>query len=235
MLGTMPAVSASELSGDWSAPSETLEAGFRLASGDPAIELPSAGSSQQRDHVQTPAPSEEESDGSEETTQVRGAVAPPPLPTMSSLEAALDLLGDAQGRDGIVAAAIATISMLAPRAAVFVVRRDGYCGWACSPAFGDQAALRAVIMPHKVPSILATATAAGFYLGPIPNTPGHAALLGVMKHAGPDVAVSVVRVAGKPAMVLIAEGLDDTLRGTRVLGEIAKVAGFALSRVLASR
>jgi hypothetical protein len=236
MLGTMPAVSASNPSGDWSIPSETLEDGFRRASGEHAIDARDlVRGGEARREVEVSAPYGDEYDGSEETTQVRGAVAPPPLPMTSSLEEALDRLGDAQGRDAIVEAAIAAICVLAPRAALFVVRRDGYYGWACSPPFGNQVALREVIMPHKVPSILATATAAGFYLGPIPNTPGHGRLLGVMKNAGPDVAVSVVRVAGKPAMVLIADGLDDTLRGTRALGEIAKVAGFALSRVLASR
>ncbi len=238
LLGTMPAVSASSSSSDWSIPSETLESGFRRASGEEhAIDVRDLAQDGEglRREAEASVPYGDDYDGSEETTQVRGAVAPPPLPMTSSLEEALDRLGDAQERDSIVEAAIAAICVLAPRAALFVVRRDGYYGWACSPPFGNQVALREVIMPHKVPSILATATAAGFYLGPIPNTPGHGRLLGVMKNAGPDVAVSVVRVAGKPAMVLIADGLDDTLRGTRALGEIAKVAGFALSRVLASR
>lgn len=212
---------------DWS-PSETLEDGFRRVSGEFAIAVPPQVSA-------LAAPPPQDDDGSEETTQVKSRRPPPAPDAPRSLEESLDVLGDAQGRDAVVEAALASARFVAPRVAVFVVRRDGYHGWACSPEFGDATALREVVIPHKSPSIFATATAAGFYLGPVPSTPGHAGLLGVMRHAGPDVAVSVVRVAGKPAMVLVAEGLDDSMRGTKALGEIARVAGFALSRVLSSR
>jgi hypothetical protein len=232
------------------APSETLEATFRRASVEiPAVTPPSVPPAAPSE----PPPSEgagarvEASDVARAPTEVAAvapmALAPEPRSpkpaggerVAMSLEEALDLLGDAQGRDGVVTAALTAMQVVASRCAVFVVRREGYCGWSCTPEFGDEAILRAVVIPHKTPSIFATAAAAGFYLGPVPGTPGHAALLAAMRQAGPDVAVSVVRVAGKPAMVLVVEGLDDSMRGTKALGEIARVAGFALSRVLATR
>ncbi len=220
----------------WATPSEAMEAGFRRASGEFALDLGDARSSVTpiaEPRESEPPPSE--GDASEEPTHVRPPpLAAPRMPTMS-LEEALDRLGDAQGRDAVVETALDAMRLLAPRVALFVARRDGYQGWACSREFGEEAALRAVVIPHKTPSILATAAAAGFYLGPVPSTPGHAALLALMRQVGPEVAVSVVRVAGKPAMVLIAEGLDDSMRGTKALGEIARVAGFALGRVLSSR
>jgi hypothetical protein len=91
------------------------------------------------------------------------------------------------------------------------------------------------VISHSVPNILATATAAGYYLGPVPSTPGHAGLLAVMGKVGPDVAVHVAKVAGKPAVLLVAEGLEDTMRGTRALGEMMRVTGLTLARILSFR
>jgi hypothetical protein len=49
------------------------------------------------------------------------------------------------------------------------------------------------------------------------------------------VAVYVAKVKGRPTIVLLADQLDDTLLGTRALGEISKRAGEALTRMLSSR
>jgi hypothetical protein len=83
--------------------------------------------------------------------------------------------------------------------------------------------------------MLATATAASLYLGPIPQTAAHAGLLAVMGSAGPDVAAVAVRAHGRPAMLLMADELGDTLHGTRRMDELARAAGEALSRLLSSR
>jgi hypothetical protein len=151
------------------------------------------------------------------------------------LEHALDRLSAAETRDELVGGLVEAASEMAARVAIFVVKKDGYHGWACNDAFGDVAALRGVTIAHTVPNVLATATAAGFYLGPVPSTPGHIGLLAVMGHAGPEVAVHVARVSGKPAMLVLAEGLDDPMRATRALGEMMRVAGLALGRILALR
>jgi hypothetical protein len=139
---------------------------------------------------------------------------------------------DAPNRDELVRLALRGLRRVARRVAVFAVRSSGYQGWACNVEFADQDALKQIHIPAEVPSILATAAATSFYLGPVPSTPGHAALLNVMVTASPDLAVVAVRVAGRPAMILMADELDDTMLGTRFMEELARAAAEALSRLL---
>lgn len=153
-------------------------------------------------------------------------------PTLPEL---LDLIGRAHGRDDLLDLVLRAATLVAQRAAVFVVRREGFTGWSCNPAFGSEEDLKSVVIPSTQPSIFATSAATGFYLGPIPRTPVHAGLLGVLSRPGSDVAVYVARVRNRPTVVLIADQLDDTLLGTRALGEITKRAGDALTRILAQR
>jgi hypothetical protein len=56
-----------------------------------------------------------------------------------------------------------------------------------------------------------------------------------MRGASPDVAVYLARARGRPAMVLVADQLDDTLLGTRAMGDLATRAGEALGRIVAGR
>ena len=53
-----------------------------------------------------------------------------------------------------------------------------------------------------------------------------------MGETSPDVAVVAVRVAGRPAMILLADDLDDTMLSTRFMEELARAAAEALSRLL---
>lgn len=152
-----------------------------------------------------------------------------------SLPELLDLIARARGRDDLLELVLRAVTLIAQRAGVFVVRREGFSGWSCNPAFGSEEDLRRVVIPTAQPSIFATSAAAGFYLGPIPRTPVHAALLSVLGRASPDVAVYVAKARGRPTIVIVADQLDDTLLGTRALGEIAKRAGEALTRILSQR
>jgi hypothetical protein len=148
---------------------------------------------------------------------------------------AVPSLRGAASRDDVVREALSGMTAVSPRAAVFAVRRDAYHGWACSAAFGDQAALRALSIRLDQPSVLATAVAAGVYLGPIPRTGVHAPLLDLMGGSDADVAAVLVRAAGRPAMVLLADDLPDPMRGTRFLEALAAAVGQALVRVLSTR
>ena len=159
---------------------------------------------------------------------------PPPLP-FADPATVLRALREATSRDEVVKQALRGMRQVARRIAVFVVKRDGFHGWACNVEFGDVEALRGVSIAHDQPSVLATATATSIYLGPIPPTPAHAALLAVMGAAGPDVAAIAVRAAGRPAMVLLADELGDTLTGTRRMDELARAIGEALGRLLVAR
>lgn len=151
------------------------------------------------------------------------------------LPEALDTLSGALDRDELIAALIEVATMVAERVGVFVVKKDGFHGWACNDAFGDAAALRLVRISSKVPNILATATAAGFYLGPVPHTPGHRDLIAVMGNTDREVSVNVASVATRPVLVLVSDGFGDTLRTTKVLGEMMRVAGLTLGRLLQMR
>ncbi len=153
-------------------------------------------------------------------------------PTLPEL---LDLMGRARGRDDLLDLMLRAVTLVAHRAALLVVRKDAFVGWSANPAFGSEEDLRALSIPTQKPSIFATSAVAGFYLGPIPHTPVHAGLLGIMGRATPDVAVYVAKVRGRPTIVLLADELDDTLLGTRALGEIAKRAAESLTRILAQK
>ena len=201
-----------------------------------------------RDGSPDPATSEEERPfGEEDPTPVdsiypipSGPVAPVIprtreagwIPTLPEL---LELIGRARDRDDLIDLVLRAVTLLAQRAALFVMRKEGFVGWVCNPAFGSEEDLRRVNIRASEPSVLATSAAAGFYLGPIPVTPIHRPLLDVMGRSSTDVAVYVVKVRSRPTIVIVADELDDTLMGTRALGEITKRCGEALARLLGGR
>ena len=149
--------------------------------------------------------------------------------------AVLEALRRVNNRDEVVRLALRGLHLIAPRFGVFAVKRDGFHGWACNVELGDQDDFRKVKIPADQPSVLATAAATSLYLGPIPSTPAHAPLLVLMGRASFDVAAIAVRVGGRPALVLLADDLEDTLLGTRFLDELARAIGDALTRLLVTR
>ncbi len=205
---------------EWGAASDSFQAGFvgLSASNAPPTE---------RTEEEAPPP-----DSVEPDSETRVYARPSALELLGP---ALDRLSVADSRDALIETLLETAAEVASHVAVFVVKRDGFHGWACTASYGDSSSLRKIAIPHAVPNILATATAAGFYLGPVPNTPGHAGLLAWMGRTPAEVAVHVAKVSGKPAVLLIAEGLDDTMQGTRALGEMTRVAGLTLGRILTLR
>lgn len=162
------------------------------------------------------------------------AVAPKPVRAPDG-SAVLEALRRVENRDEVVRLALRGLHLIAPRFGVFAVKRDGFHGWACNVELGDQDDFRRVRIPLDQPSILATAAATSLYLGPIPSTRAHAPLLVLMGRASFDVAAIAVRVGGRPALVLFADDLEDTLLGTRFLDELARATGEALSRLLGTR
>jgi hypothetical protein len=144
----------------------------------------------------------------------------------------LEALGRAASRDDVIRITMRGMRLVARRIAIFVVRRDGFHGWACNVDFGDLETLRAIHVPPDGPSLLATATVTAMYLGPIAPTPAHEGLLRAMERASADVAAIAVRVAGRAVLVLVCDDLEDTMTSTRYLGELARAAGDALTRLL---
>jgi hypothetical protein len=158
----------------------------------------------------------------------------PPLP-LADIAPLLAALREAKSRDDVVTLALRALSTVARRAAVFAVRKDSYRGWACTESFGSEAAFREVIIPHDQPSILAASTSLAVYLGPITDTPAHKPLTAVMGRASADVAVVAARVSARPAMILVADELSDTLVATRRMEELARAVGEALARLIGHR
>jgi hypothetical protein len=149
--------------------------------------------------------------------------------------AVFEALARATSRDQVIREAMRGMRLVARRLGVFAVKRDGFHGWACNVEMGDPDAFRELVVPADQPSVLATATATAIYLGPIPPTPAHEELIRVLEQSTGDVAAVAARVAGRPALVLMADELDDTLTGTRFLSELGKAVGEALARLLAGR
>jgi hypothetical protein len=145
----------------------------------------------------------------------------------------LEALRKTTSRDEVIRLAMRGMRLVARRLAVFVVKRDAFSGWACNADFGDEEALRTIVIAADTPSVLATATATAMYLGPIPPTAAHERLLRVMERSSPDVAAVAVRVAGRAVLVLLCDDLNDTMVSTRYLTELAKTVGEALTRLLA--
>jgi hypothetical protein len=152
----------------------------------------------------------------------------------------LRALGVAGSRDEVIRQLLRGARLFARRVAVFVARRDGFHGWACNDSFGDAAALRRVVIPHGVPSVLATAVAAGAYRGPLVRSDVRAGI----PPAGGDVLAVPVLVHNRPALVLLAASLGEDgpppgrAAAEHQVGEslaaLAEGAGEALARVIAS-
>ena len=167
----------------------------------------------------------------------RAKSTPPPASVSAPLEVvdahdSLTRLREATDREALVDALVRAAGVVARRVAIFAVRRSGFAGWSCSRGFADRDRLRELTLPLGAPSVLALATAAGSYFGPILPNDAHARLMAVMEHATRDVAVLAIKAQGRAALVLLADELDDSMLGTRYLDQVARAAGEALSRIL---
>jgi hypothetical protein len=225
-------------------PSVPPPAGDRLTPpyGTPALAPPAAPVDVQRPRADTlPAPAFV----SEALREAPAADAPPtsedsPRPSPTVVRApdgrpVLEALERAADRDEVMRHCLRGMRLVGKRNALFAVKRGVFQGFRCNVELGDPDAFRELSIPAEQPSVLATATATSIYLGPIPATPAHEALLAVMEVASDDVAVVTARVAGRPALTLLVDGLDDTMLGTRFLVELAAAAGEALMRILAGK
>jgi hypothetical protein len=220
--------------------------------GTPALAPPAAPiDGLQRSRAETlPAPALAEARLPDESATLAAAVAaleeppassedaPRPSPTVVRApdgQPVLDALERAVDRDEVMRHCLRGMRLVGRRNALFAVKRGAFQGFRCNVELGDPDAFRELSIPAELPSVLATATATSIYLGPIPATPAHEGLLTVMETASEDVAVVTARVAGRPALILLVDGLDDTMLGTRFLIELAGAAGDALMRILASK
>ena len=155
-----------------------------------------------------------------------------PFTDVGGILAALRVAG---ARDEVLELVLTGARIVALKVALFVVKRGGYLGWACTPEFGDRAALQTVLVPLDVPSAFDEAVRDGLYLGPLRHDEVHAALLHVMRGASRDVALVPIRVTGKTAVIIVADHLGDTMLATRRLEELSRAAGDAFARIVRMR
>lgn len=175
---------------------------------------------------------------------------PPPVPMGASFAAyapnvqqvpyadvggVLASLRMAQARDEVLELVLTGARMLAFKVALFVVKRGGYLGWSCTPEVGDRVSIQSLLIPLESGSIFDLAVQEGLYLGPIRHDEVHANLVHVMRGATRDVAAVPIRVAGKTAVIILADEIGDTMLGTRRLEEIARGAGDAFARIVKTR
>jgi predicted DNA repair protein MutK len=112
------------------------------------------------------------------------------------------------------------------------VRKGDYHGWRCNEAMADVTTFREVRIPGELPSVLATAAATGFYLGPVPKTAAHATLLKLLGGVAVEIAATPVRVEGKLAMIVLLDDLGDSMLATKRAEELGRLAGEALGRIV---
>jgi hypothetical protein len=161
-----------------------------------------------------------------QTTPAPGPVFP--------LELAKSAFEEARTPDDVVSA---LITGLAPaRTAVLAVRSSSFVGRAGSSAF-ERDAVRRVEVLGSSPSVLQTATRAGFYLGALPHTAAHDSLRALFGATDDEVYVATVTVSGHPSLVVICDpsALGGSSDATERVDVLAVAAGRALERILVSR
>jgi hypothetical protein len=138
----------------------------------------------------------------------------------------------AGARDQVLGALLSGVRAVARKVALFVLKKDSYIGWTCTPELGAVAAIRQVTIPVALPSVFSTAAAGSTYLGPLYRNEASTGLLDVMEKATRDVAIASVRVQGRPVVLIVADELGDTLLATQRIEELARAAGDALARLV---
>jgi hypothetical protein len=159
--------------------------------------------------------------------QVHRSSLPPPPPVRERLEqatvpeAVLELLRNA----------------LAPAPSIiFAIKSASFEGRVAADAVERRVPAKQLSLLAHQPSVLETAVKSGFYLGPIPNTPNHRELRDALPpDAANEVYVTVITVEGRPSLVWLIAGFEQSLDLTRRADEVALAAGRALARILRDR
>jgi hypothetical protein len=147
---------------------------------------------------------------------------------------ALEDLAQALTVEEVTSALIRGLETVARRVVVLAARGKSFDGRASNdPAQRDTVRLLAI--PADRPSILLTAVQGMGYVGPVPSTPIHGALLDILGNPGEEVAVGAVIVSGRPALLYVCAGLVTTYLATRRGDQLAEAAGKALARIVRDR
>jgi hypothetical protein len=163
----------------------------------------------------------------------RGPFSPnAPRAPYASLTAILDAMGMATSRDEVIDCLVVGMATIAARVGLFAVKKGAYRGIACNPRLADAAKFRELSIGSNVASIFATAASAGSYLGPLPATAPHEGFRRILQTSNHEVLVSLVKVAGRPVVMVYADQLGDTLIATRRAEELTRSASNAFERII---
>jgi len=149
-------------------------------------------------------------------------------------EEALRQLSNAATADEVASALARGLSRSARRVLVLAARGKVFEG---RDAHDDatRAAVRSLVISADRPSVLLTAVQAGQYFGPIPQTLVHQPLAEILGSPGDEIAVGVVTVSGRAALVFVMSGLATAYLATRRGDALAEAASRALERIVRGR
>jgi hypothetical protein len=147
---------------------------------------------------------------------------------------ALEAIAQASTPEEVVTAFIAGLRTVAAKVLVLSVRAKSFDGREASDGAGREA-VRALSIPADRPSILQTAVQGMGYVGPLPDTPVHEALMKALGSPRDEVAAGAVMVSGRATLVYLAAGLMTTYLATRRGDQLADAAGKALARIVRER
>jgi hypothetical protein len=163
----------------------------------------------------------------------RGPFSPrAPAAPFPDIQGVLDAMETAVSRDEVIDCLIVGMSTVARRVGVFAVKKGGFRGVACNEALGDSSDFHLIELTSEAPTVVGIAAQKGSYLGPMPETAPHEPLRRFMRETSHEVAAVLVRVAGRPAVVLFADELGDSMIATRRAEELGREAGHAFSRII---
>jgi hypothetical protein len=134
-------------------------------------------------------------------------------------------------RGAVIAAVQRELSSLAKRVALFVVDGAALVGVSCNRGFGDQTLFAEVRFPYPGRHVLTKAIHRDGTLGRIEDTAENSPLLTRFSGFTAEVAVWPVFVDDLPWMVVLCDGLVDSMICTRRLSELATRAGSVLAKL----
>lgn len=163
----------------------------------------------------------------------RGPFSPKaPAAPFADIRGVLAAMESATTRDDVIDCLIVGMSTVARRVGVFAVKKGHFRGVACNTELGDAARFRAIEISSEATTVLGIAATSDSYYGPLPVTKPHEDLLAFMKDASSEVSATLIRVAGRPAVILFADGLGNSKIATRRAEELGHEASLAFSRIL---
>jgi hypothetical protein len=152
----------------------------------------------------------------------------------ATLEAALQELSEATTPERVVTILVYGLESVARKVMVLAARSKVFEGRETSHAPAREFA-RTLSVPMSEPSILLSAVQSGRYVGPVPRTSVHSGLVRALGEPSGDVAIGIVTVQSRPALVYVVADFERAALATQRGDVLAKAASAALERIVRNR